>query len=68
MNLFSHPGFVLRICIAAGYIVLSIFLFLRPYILSFLTTELTYGFSVVLLLYGFFRIYRAYEMYKNDEI
>jgi hypothetical protein len=67
MEFYKDPGFLLRIAIAAGYIVLAIYLFTHPGILSFLSKELTYVFSALILLYGLFRIYRAYQFFKEEE-
>jgi hypothetical protein len=68
MEIFKNPGFLLRIFIAAGYIVLAVFLISYPNALSFLTKDMTYGFSAVLIIYGLFRGYRAFQQYKEEQI
>jgi hypothetical protein len=67
MNYLKEPGFLLRLAIAAGYVVLAVYLFLHPNILSFLSKEMTWIFAAVILLYGLFRAYRGYLFYKEQE-
>ncbi len=66
MEFLKNPGFLLRIFISAGYIALAIFLITYPSALSFLSEDLTYAFSGVLIIYGLFRGYRAYQQYKEE--
>lgn len=66
MNFLKQPGFILRMSISAGYIILAIYLLVYPTALSFLTKEMTYAFSAVLIIYGLFRAYRAFQQYKEE--
>lgn len=67
MNFLRDPGFLIRIAIAAGYIALSVFLFVRPDILNFLGKQMTYLFSAVILIYGLFRGYRAWQLFQEQQ-
>jgi len=67
MEFIKNPGFILRIIIAAGYILLGILLIFHPSALGFLSKDMTRAFSVVLILYGLFRGYRAYQFYRDEE-
>ncbi len=65
MNIFQDPGFIIRTLTAIAYVVLGIFLALHPYIISFLSHQMTYAFAAVLIIYGLFRGYRAWQLYKE---
>ncbi|MBK9330041.1 MAG: hypothetical protein IPM95_12230 [Sphingobacteriales bacterium] len=67
MNFLQSPGFILRVIIAAGYIILGILLIIHPSVLGFLTKDMTRAFSAVLIIYGLFRGYRAYQFFNDEE-
>ncbi|MFN8236541.1 MAG: hypothetical protein U0T77_00100 [Chitinophagales bacterium] len=67
MEFLKNPGFILRVIIAAGYILLGILLIIHPSALGFLTKDMTRAFSAVLIIYGLFRGYRAYQFYKDEK-
>lgn len=65
MKIFQDPGFIIRTLTAIGYVILGIVLALHPTIISFLSKEMTLIFSAVLVIYGLFRGYRAWQLYKE---
>jgi len=67
MNKFLHPAFLLRLAIALGYIVLGIVLLTLPLHLALLNTATKPLFALLLLMYGFFRLYRAFQILKEEE-
>lgn len=67
MEYLKNPGFILRVAIALGYCLLSLFLFLHPEVLTFLSKELTYAFGALILIYGLFRAYRAFITFNEDQ-
>ena len=67
MAFIKNPGFILRISISIGYIMLGIMLSIHPSVISFLSVEMTYIFCSLLVIYGLFRGYRAYEIYQKTE-
>lgn len=67
MEYFKNSGFILRMAIAVGYCLLALFLFLHPEVLTFLSKEMSFAFGGVILIYGLFRAYRAYAMFKEEQ-
>jgi hypothetical protein len=67
MQFFKNPGIVIRFGIAIGYILLSILILLSPVAKTILSDNMKYLFSTLLFVYGIFRCYRAYQLYKETE-
>ena len=65
MNFFKNPGVVIRLFIAVGYILLSVLLFITPIASETLSRNLKFAFCVLLFAYGVFRLYRAYQLFKE---
>ncbi|HQV78283.1 MAG TPA: hypothetical protein PLJ42_08370 [Chitinophagales bacterium] len=67
MKPYLQPAFLLRFSIALAYIILGIVIFFLPIerILLNLTTKIL--FALLLMLYGIFRLYRAFRTLKNEE-
>jgi hypothetical protein len=68
MNFPNSPSFILRMAIALAYIGLGTALLLNNISSGVLTPGLKYAFEALLIVYGSFRVYRAWTMYKNDEL
>jgi hypothetical protein len=67
MSIFKNPGIIIRASIAVGYILLSILIFFSPISTTVLSENMKYAFSALLMAYGIFRSYRAFQLYKNLE-
>ena len=67
MQFLKNPGFIIRIAIAVGYILLSILLLYIPNSSTILSQNMLYLFCALLMAYGIFRLYRAYLLYKETE-
>ena len=66
MGNLNNPGFVLRIAIAIAYILIGISLFFIKNLTIFSSDTLKYVFAFLLISYGIFRVYRAFQLYKED--
>lgn len=66
MNRFLNPAFLLRFAIAVGYIILGILLLTMPIIVKLLNKTTQPLFAILLMAYGCFRLYRAYQIVKED--
>jgi hypothetical protein len=66
MNKYTQPTFVFRTAIAIGYVVLGILIFTLPIRLELLTKITKPIFSILLIAYGIFRLYRAFQMIKEE--
>lgn len=68
MNDFLHPAFLIRLAIAIAYIALAAVLFFLPVTkLPILSDKTKLALSVLLLAYGLFRLYRAFQYKKEME-
>lgn len=67
MKNLKNPGFIIRMAIAAGYIVLAVILLLHPEIINFLSRGMVYAFCTLIIIYGSFRGYRALQLLKNED-
>ena len=67
MQFFKNPGIIIRASIAIGYILLSILILLSPISTTILSSNTKYLFSALLMAYGIFRCYRAYQLYKETQ-
>jgi len=67
MNKFFHPAFILRFVIAIGYIVLGILVLFLPISMKLLNKSTQPLFALLLIIYGGFRIYRAFQIIKEEE-
>lgn len=68
MKFLTNPALVLRALIALAYIGLGGALLLNARALPMLSPVMRIAFAVLLLAYGSFRAYRAWDMFKNDEL
>jgi hypothetical protein len=68
MNFLKNPAFILRFLIALAYIGLGIALFINQSTMLFLSKGLKYAFALLLIAYGSFRGYRAWNQFQNDEL
>jgi hypothetical protein len=66
MGKLNNPGFIIRIAIAIGYILIGSSVFFIKNISIFSSNILKYAFSVLLISYGVFRVYRALQLYKQE--
>ncbi len=66
MGKFNHPGFILRIAIAIGYVLIGAAALFLKNLNLFSSDTLKYGFGILLISYGIFRMYRAFQMYKEE--
>lgn len=66
MQFFKNPGIVIRAAIAVAYILLGILVIFTP-LSGVLSDNMKYIFSILLIAYGIFRCYRAYQLYKEIE-
>ncbi|MBP6660225.1 MAG: hypothetical protein KA174_06055 [Chitinophagales bacterium] len=66
MGKFNNPGFILRIAIAVAYILIGISVFLIKNVSIFSSDILKYAFAALLISYGIFRAYRAFQLYKEQ--
>jgi hypothetical protein len=67
MNAFNNPGFLLRIAIAIGYIIMGIILLINYKEMQLLSKEWNLALGALLTAYGVFRAFRAIQLYKNNE-
>ena len=67
MNAFKKPGFLLRIAIAIGYIIMGIILLINYKEMQLLSKEWNLALGALLTAYGVFRAFRAIQLYKNNE-
>lgn len=66
MSKLTNPVFILRFAIAIGYIVLGILLVVLPISLELLNKTTKPLFSILLIAYGLFRLYRAFHTLKEE--
>lgn len=55
----------LRALTAIGYIVMGIFVIIRQWLLVPLTTNVAYAMGALVIIYGLFRGWTAYNFYNN---
>jgi len=67
MQFFKNPGIIIRVSIAVGYMLLSIIMLFSPMSATILSKNMKYLFCLLLMAYGIFRCYRAYQLYKELE-
>ena len=67
MNKITNPAFLLRFAIAAGYIFLGAALLFLPVTLALLNKTTKPLFALLLTAYGIFRLYRAFQILKEEE-
>ena len=67
MNSFLQPAFLLRFTIAIAYIILGIVLIVLPIDIKLLNNTTKPLFSLLLIAYGTFRLYRAFQLLKEEE-
>ena len=60
-------GFLLRIAIAIGYIIMGIILLINYKEMQLLSKEWNLALGALLTAYGVFRAFRAIQLYKNNE-
>lgn len=65
MNILKNPGLLLRAFIAIAYVILGILIINSPISAEVLSKTLKYCFGVLLIVYGLFRSYRAYQLYND---
>ena len=68
MNFLKNPAFLFRLAIALAYIGLGIALLVNKNAAFFLSSGIKYVFAALLIAYGCFRVYRAWNQFQNDEI
>jgi hypothetical protein len=68
MNFIKNPAFILRVIISMAYVALGISLLVNPHTMLFLSGGVKVAFSLLLIAYGIFRAYRAWEQFKSDEL
>lgn len=68
MEFLRNPAFILRALIALAYVGLGLALLVNARALLILAPAMKYAFAVLLIAYGIFRGYRAWNMFKNDEL
>jgi ABC-type Co2+ transport system permease subunit len=66
MGNYNNPGFILRISIAIAYVLIGTSLFFIKNSTLFSNDIFRYAFAGLLTAYGVFRIYRAFQMYKDE--
>ncbi|MFN8282517.1 MAG: hypothetical protein U0U67_04845 [Chitinophagales bacterium] len=66
MGKFAQPGFILRIAIAVAYVLIGTSIFFIKNLTIFSSDTLKYLFAALLIGYGVFRIYRAFQLYKDE--
>lgn len=66
MQFLKNPGIIIRVAIAVAYILLGILVIFTP-LSTILSDKMKYVFSILLIAYGIFRCYRAYQLYKDVE-
>jgi hypothetical protein len=67
MNYLKNPGFIIRVAISLGYVVLGIMLLANYRRIDFLTPKFSILLAVLLFVYGIFRAYRAYRFVHEEE-
>jgi hypothetical protein len=67
MNYLKNPAFIIRLAIALGYIVLGIMLLVNYRCFDLLTPKFSILLAALLVVYGFFRAYRAYRFIHEEE-
>jgi hypothetical protein len=67
MKPFLNPAFILRFSIAIAYIILGIVLLVLPVKISLLNDTAKFLFAGLLVIYGVFRLYRAFRALKENE-
>jgi len=67
MNKYTQPAFLLRFAIAAGYIILGGALLLLPVNIALLNATTKVLFALLLMAYGIFRLYRAFQLLNEEE-
>lgn len=65
MNFLKNPGLLIRAFIAIAYVFLGILILTSPISTEVLSKSLKYIFGVLLMVYGLFRCYRAYQLYND---
>lgn len=68
MDFLRNPAFILRALIALAYVAMGFVLLANAKALTFLSPLMKYAFALLLIAYGIFRGYRAWNMFKNDEL
>lgn len=61
----NNAGFVLRLSIAVAYIIVGISIFFLKNLNLFSSNMFKYAFAILLISYGIFRTYRAFQFYKE---
>ncbi|MFN8295765.1 MAG: hypothetical protein U0T69_06185 [Chitinophagales bacterium] len=67
MNQFLNPAFLLRLAIAIGYLFLGAALLFFPVSIAILNKTTRPLFALLLVAYGLFRLYRAFQILKEEE-
>lgn len=66
MNPLLNPSFILRFAIALAYIILGGLLLFSSVTIKIFNSTTQYAFAALLILYGLFRMYRAFKSLKEE--
>jgi hypothetical protein len=67
-NLFGRFKIWLQALIGIGYILLGIYVAKEKWFLTLLDSTIAYILGTILILYGLFRIYRAFQIQKKESL
>jgi hypothetical protein len=67
-DLFGKAKIWLQIIIGIGYTLLGGYVIKEKWFLTSLDKKIAWGLGVVLILYGFYRIYRAFQISKEESL
>jgi hypothetical protein len=67
-DLFGKVKIWLQVIIGIGYTLLGGYVIKEKWFLTSLDEKIAWGLGVVLILYGFYRIYRAFQISKEESL